>query len=400
MRALLHVAATACLGALTVAPDRLPAQTLTTNDAGERIVVYPDGSWRYFNDPPPTPAGSPGAPSPEEESYTDPLLSAEVEARARAIVRRRVDDQKKTASRLRRTLDRRMRDQARADERVAKLRAEGADREDLRDATQRLEEADRIVAELGDDLRELEANTQHLERTVAMTRSQRAAYLLDVGLQAQEPQLPGPTPTTAVAVAENSGAARNRRAGDPGPRPVGEYRAYDRDRDPRFNPPTPECVFAYEGVDEFSKKRRRDLAAETFFAYTSEDLRRSLGEDDLITARGRLVDNGGALTFAVTYVIRSAYASREFGALPRGASLSLRLVGGGAVELRNAALAQGEYDPVDKVTRYEARYPIGKAAAKTLSRRYLDQARVTWGTGFEDYPLYDVDYFRRLLACL
>ena len=398
MRALLPAASLACLGALVSVPGRVLAQTLTTNDAGERIVVYPDGSWRYFNDPPPSPAGAPEGLPAEEESYTDPLLSAEVEAQARAIVRRRLDDRKKAASRLRRTLDRRMRDQVRADERVVKLRAEGAGREDLREATQRLEEADDIVDELSAELRELEAKTQHLERTVAMTRAQRAAYLLDVGLEAQAPKPPEPP---ATAVAEDRGAAGERHRDDRGgPQPAAEYRVYDRARDPRLTPPTPECVFAYDGVDEFSKERRRDLAAETFFAYTSDDLRRSLGEDDLITARGRLVDNGGSLSFAVTYVIRSAYAAREFGALPRGASLSLRLVGGGSVELRNATLAQGEYDPVDKVTRYEARYPIDKAAAKTLSRRYLDQARVTWGTGFEDYPLYDIDYFRRLLACL
>lgn len=368
-------------------------QTLTTNDEGERIVVYPDGSWRYFSEPPPPAPDSSAAELPlEREAYTSPTLSAEAEARARAIVRQRTEQQRKTASRMRRTLDKRVRDQAKAGERVDRLRREGTDRDELEEATRRHADATQLVGQLNGELAALEERIRHLERTIPMTREQRTGYLVDVGLEA--------TPAPRAATAATPAAAPQRPRSRPAATPALEYRAYDRRRDPRVNPPRRDCLVAREGVDEFTKKRRRELAAETFFAYTSDDLRRSLGGEDLITARGRLIENGGDLSFAVTYVIRSAYASREFGALPRGAALSLKLVGGGSVELRNAKLAQGEYDPVDKVTRYEARYPIDKTAAKTLSRRYLDGARVTWGTGFEDYPLYDIDYFRRMLACL
>ena len=370
------------------------AQTLTTNDEGERIVVYPDGSWRYFNDPPPPLDEALAQDLPlEEEEYRDPGLSAEAEARARAIVRQRVEVQRKAASKLRRSLDRRVRDESKAYARVEKLEAEGAERDEIQQARREREEATQRRIRLSDELAILELETQHLERTVSMTREQRTAYLVDVGLG----RVSSGVADATAAAAPTSGPAE-RQGDDAGDQPT--YRAYARASDPRINPPTPECVFAYEGVDEFTKKLRRDLAAETFFAYTPEGQRRAAGQDDFITATGRLIDVDGDVTFAVTYTIRSVYAAREFGALPRGAALTLKLVGGGAVELRNSRLVQGEYDPVDKVTRYQARYPIDKTTARTLSRRYLDEARVTWGTGFEDYPLYDIDYFRRLLACL
>ena len=370
------------------------AQTLTTNDEGERIVVYPDGSWRYFSDPPPPVDEASAAELPlEEEEYREPGLSAEAEARARAIVRQRVEVQQKAASKLRRSLDRRVRDESKAYTRVEKLEAEGAERDEIQQARREREEATQRRIRISDELAILELETQHLERTVSMTRAQRTAYLVDVGLERVSSGV-----TTAMAAAAPASSPAERQAPSTEPDPT--YRTYSRARDPRLNPPTPECVFAYEGVDEFTKKLRRDLAAETLFAYTPEGQRRVAGQDDFITATGRLIDVDGDITFAVTYTIRSVYAAREFGALPRGAALTLKLVGGGAVELRNAKLVQGEYDPVDKVTRYEARYPVDRTTVRTLSRRYLDEARVTWGTGFEDYPLYDIDYFRRLLACL
>ena len=30
--------------------DQLNAQEVKTNERGEKIVVYPDGSWRYFDE--------------------------------------------------------------------------------------------------------------------------------------------------------------------------------------------------------------------------------------------------------------------------------------------------------------------------------------------------------------
>ena len=36
---------------LSLLPQNGGAQELRTNDKGEKIIVYPDGSWRYFNDP-------------------------------------------------------------------------------------------------------------------------------------------------------------------------------------------------------------------------------------------------------------------------------------------------------------------------------------------------------------
>ena len=372
------------------------AQTLTTNADGERIVVYPDGSWRYFSDPPPpAPEADPAEMPVDEEVYTQPALSAEAEARARAIVRQRIEVQQRNASKMRRTVDRARRDEARARERFTRLQAGNAGRAEVREATEELQEAERDLAFVSNKLQRLERETQLLERTIPMTRAQRTDFLLEAGLADSPPGQPSPDDPAQATPPESPTTSTPSERADPV-----VYRAYDRNADPALNPPTRECVYASDGVDEFSKKRRRELATETFFAYTSTDLRRTLGQDDLITARGRLVDNGGEVTFAVTYVIRSAFANREFGALPRGAGLALRLVGGGEVLLRNARLVQGEYDPVDKVTRYEARYPLDKSAIKTLSRRYLDDARVTWGTGFEDYPLYDIDYFRRLLACL
>ena len=394
-----------CLGAAD-------AQTLTTNDQGEQIVVYPDGSWRYFNEPPADPPAVPST-SPAQEEYLDPDLRAEVEARARSILRKRVQQQGKEVSALRKALKRSRKREEKELARVASLRAEGAttDRDKIEVATRRMQAARRETVALQKQLEREEAFELVLQRALPMTRERREEYFAAAGVDlststGRSVGVPGApsgaeaSPTAVEPTASDGplGSASEAPAA-PARKKAKGYAEYKLEHDVRYNPPPSECVYTYQGVDEFTQKRRVDLAPAVFFAYTTPELKPYLGSNSLLTASGALVKNGGYIVLEITYTIRSQYANREFGVLPKSSPLGIKLVSGSTVTLKNQRLSQGSYDPVEKVYTYSGRYPISNRQAKTLSRGLVDQVRVMWGTGFEDYPVYEVDFFARQLSC-
>ena len=379
------------------------AQTLTTNDAGERIIVYPDGTWRYFNEPPAE--SSPAPVAVEDEVYTAPALNAEAEARARTVVRRRAASLGKELGKDEKELRRLRERESKAIQELDELRRSGdaVNRTELDIASRRLRQVRDDVASAEEALEAKRLQVAALEQSLPMTRSERKAFLAERRVAG----LPGAT--ADVIGSPDSPPSQPSSGMDFEPRDrttarvsdkATELREYDQANDPRFHPPVAPCEVAYEGVDEFTQRTQRRLAPELLFAHTRPELKQYLGSEALVTARGHLARSGSAVALVIDFTIRSQFANREFGALPKGSQLTLKFVDGTTASLRNLALAQGVFDPVEKVYNYTARYSLSKSQQKDLERKLLDQARVMWGTGFEDYPIYEVDFFQRQLKCL
>jgi len=55
---------------------------------------------------------------------------------------------------------------------------------------------------------------------------------------------------------------------------------------------------------------------------------------------------------------------------------------------------------VNKTTTYNTSYPLNKSQIKRLRDAEIDKVRMIWATGYEDYEVYQVDFFRDLFRCL
>ena len=394
----------------------LQAQTLTTNDDGEQIVVYPDGSWRYFNQPSEQQPPLPNSKDEGHETYTDPDFQAEAEARARSRVRKRTQQQLKLVSSLKKDVIKARKREEKELARVAALRSASAttDRDKLEIATRKLQDYRKTTLALQSQLEEAQDLADILERSLPMTSARRTQYFSSVGVDLEQESgrssktrnrdKAGGKTVTLNEISEQAELPKEQRREEKVKRDRNvdkeKYLAYNIEHDVRYNPPAATCIYSYDGVDEFTQRKRIDVAPETFFAFTTPELKPYLGSNSLITATGNLVQSGGYIILELKYTIRSQYANREFGALPKNSPLSIKLIDGGTVTLKNQRLVQGSFDPVEKVYTYAGRYPITGKQAKSLARGLVDQVRVMWGTGFEDYPVYEVDFFKRQLACL
>lgn len=172
-------------------------------------------------------------------------------------------------------------------------------------------------------------------------------------------------------------------------------------QDVMLNPPDPECVFTFDGVDEFSGQKRRDIQPQIFFTYTPEKFRKHFKPKNYITCRGNLTKISGGFVFLnLEFEIYSTDAYRAFGGLPIYSQLNIKLLNGDNIRLLNKKADNGEYDSTKKVYRVKGQYSINRKQEKLLKKSELDKVRIVWGTGYEDYEIYELDFFINQFRCL
>lgn len=180
-----------------------------------------------------------------------------------------------------------------------------------------------------------------------------------------------------------------------------KFKKYSIDKDVMYNPPQQECNLAFDGIDEFIGKKRRDVERDVLFTFTDDNMRRYLTDDDYIICEGNLTQiKGGVLLLNLFISIKSSDAPRSFGALEKGSVLTLKMIDGSSVNLVNNQSDNGVFDPLKKRHNYVGQYRINGGQTKTLKKGEVDKVRIIWGTGYEDYDVYNLDFFVNQFKCL
>lgn len=161
-----------------------------------------------------------------------------------------------------------------------------------------------------------------------------------------------------------------------------------------------ECSFTNQTVDEATGRKKTELESGTIFTHTDPDLRPYFKDKDLITCTGRLSRIGPYIYLTVQFEIASSHSQNNFGSLQSGSLLRFKLLDGDFVSLYNLKTDRGRIDPYSGHTIFTGQYALGKDEIKKLEHAELDKMRVLWGTGYEDYEVYHVDFLRHQLDCL
>ncbi|RME98807.1 MAG: hypothetical protein D6772_08540 [Bacteroidetes bacterium] len=93
-------------------------------------------------------------------------------------------------------------------------------------------------------------------------------------------------------------------------------------------------------------------------------------------------------------------AREAYGFIDRNSVLTIKLLNGDFVNLRAGELARGQYNTVKQELTYEVRYPIDRSLISTLKNSEVDLIRVWWSSGYEEYPIQQLDFFQHALRCL
>ncbi len=364
-------------------------QELRTNASGEQIIVYPDGSARYFNDLSLIEAqqkDSAGAAYPVVKVVIEPLSGGidPTEADLKAIAERKLQLAREAETLARTRASAALNNRLALEQELAAARAAGRSADAT--ALQRRLQLTRQVAAAA-----------LTERTAAEQRAAAANVIVSEGRyvdaynearrkEREGPVAPKPSNRTekdlkmlfpAAPAFSGFGAAVGRN-------PVREPAPCTNSLPaPRANAPRP---VSYPAL---------------FFTHTDENLRPFLDGKEYLRANAWTSrDERGNRYLHVRYTFANPNAVTSYGYLAKNSSLSLHLLNGRHLSLQAAQEAVGIIDHSRREVNYNVTYLLPRGAAAELRNQALDYVRVFWSSGFEQYEVYQVEALRRLVECL
>ena len=161
------------------------------------------------------------------------------------------------------------------------------------------------------------------------------------------------------------------------------------------------CQYAYEGLDAKGLDWRRDGEKELLFTFTDERLRLFFPDKEYLRCEAFL-SSVGKREKQLTIEFRFAYpnAREAYGVIEKNSLITLKLFDGQTIELKAGELDLGKYETDKDILTYRMIYKMDNQQINLLRKQELEEIRMYWSAGFEIYPVYNIDFFSRQLKCL
>lgn len=379
----------------------LEAQVLRENEKGEKIIVYPDGTWQYFQDlnQGDTPLPSDQATSNGETTNNYPIFEAHVEPLDGPVS---VTEEDIFKISIRRSQLAKEAAQI-AEERAEKARLQRLALENDLQQAQRTTPGDaNLIKQLNIRLnaaKKTERET-NVEARQAMLESNKAEELTEKG--------------NYIAAFNKDQLARKSQAKLIRTRSLAAYASYGDllpladnfvgllpEDNLMINPPEQECKIAFEGKDEYSGMWRKDVQQQLLFTHTDDRLRLYLKEKEYLRCEGFITSLGGGYRFlSLQFTFAYPNAREAYGFIEKGSVLTIHLLNGDYVKLQAGKMDRGRYDTEQELLTYQVHYPMERTQINLLKNSEVDKIRVFWSSGYEEYEVYQLDFFMNQINCL
>jgi len=358
---------------------------IRTNEKGEKIIVLPDGTWQLFGQS----QGGKDYPKSDVEIGTLNVPVRLTEEDALRIVTRRTQLARDAAAiasnREKQATLQRERIEAEIQKTASTSTVQGPDaqRNTLRLNAARQNEIEAkneaVLARKELEIAENAANSgnylQQLNKVQSGRQSQLVLPKADELVQTYAP---------AFVAAANPGYALDT----------------DFKQGLAARAPGNSCAFTFNGMDESGGRWRKELRKELLFTYTHEHLRLFLKDREYLRCEGFMTSSGGFRSLVLEFTFVYPNAREAYGFIEKGSILTLRLLNGQHVNLASGSMAKGSYDTRREELTYRVEYLIDQGVLGLLSASELDAVRVFWSSGYEEYPVYNLDFFMKQLSCL
>lgn len=420
------------------------AQVKTTNNKGERIILYPDGSWEYDKsaqvETTNTPETAPTTNNDDQEAKQRAINARREEAEAIKVEKMaetklqqyenslkaqmgvplskeekqeqktrlaELKDDFKFASSIRKSASKK----ARMYEKMVAMPPEQRAKALAKLHVSEQKKLDRIVAkERKNDKSTPPIKPQEVKNEVVTTTKPEESSV-DTPPPTTTPE-PSETPTVETPTSENTTEPIAETATTQ-PKKItlplvqeldlAEKRSKDMKKYKNtfsISQETKDCYFEVDEVDEFTGKRRKSLPARVFFTHTDENIRPYMNGQEFIVCKGSISEIAeGNFVLALSFVIQTTDAAQQFGRIDENSTLSLKLLNGENIVLRNSKMDLGLVNNHLKQTLFRAYYPIYGETAKMLMKSEVSKAKMVWGAGYDVYEIYEMDFFKEQLAC-
>lgn len=162
------------------------------------------------------------------------------------------------------------------------------------------------------------------------------------------------------------------------------------------------CEIAFDEVDKLTGKRKRGTKGRQLFSFVDKEYESAMKGKGYLIGEGFIseMSNGKETLLVLDYTVKSTTGRDEYGGLNKGGELVIVLIDGSSVTLENAIANNGTINVGKSTTTFRGYYPLSKSNIKMLMASEVTSIKVVWFGGFEDYEVYEMDFFKDKLSCL
>lgn len=367
------------LALLSTAPAQ--AQVITTNKNGEKIILYPDGSWRYFD----ARLGSEienekmaAESEKEREEQIKKYREELIQATERAYAEEKAAQRNYESAQFDRVL---------IEEELEEVSKTGkASKAEINAIKLRLKEAEELERKSREDLHYAQTASENVEEKSKLSDDEIYQLIVNNSGDSARQTTTSPTPQAGLP---------------PRTEDKKVFATFSPKDDVMRYPPPRKCNLTFDDIDEFSGKKRREVAKEGLFSHTAEEMRPFFKDRHYITCQAYLSSLSGGYTYlSLEIKIANENAQRDYGMIEKGSILNIKLLNNDNIKLFNNKTDVGVINELDRSVTYFAQYIISSGNEKSLRKSEIDKIRMIWSSGYEDYEVHNVDFFTNQLNCL
>jgi len=361
----------------------LNAQKISQNNRGEKIVVFQNGNWELYDDSKPLhravlrehleKAGFENQTMKGDEKYEEYEYQLEIAEEELALAEENESDAKFSKILL--------------EEELEELKDEGGTKLEIKIVREQLRKATALEKRAKFSVKHANKKLKALKKSQGKLVS-KPKKRIRIKKKVEEEEIASEEDSYTIKDGSFYAASKS-------------FKKYKIENDVIYSPPKTECNLIFEGMDEFIGKKRKDVERQVLFTYTEESARRFMKEEDYIFCEGNLTQiHGGVLFLNLFISIKTSDAKRSFGELGKGGKITIKMIDGSKVVLKNNQSDDGVFNTLNNRHTYTAQYRINSGQEKKLRKGEVDLIRIVWGTGYEDYEVYNLDFFADQFRCL
>ena len=363
----------------------LSAQQYKENSAGQAIILYPDGTWRNFDQNNSEDLALRSSKLDTSEDRKESKNSVEVANLSQQVVEQL---EKALAAENKATADYEEKTEQYflATTQLKEAKTAKADKKEIKALQNICEEAERQTKSAKKTAQTATELRKKLDRLLSAKPKMQQKELAKLALLPQKKEVKR-AEATAPAVVQNAATP--------------DIDAKKKEKIKKTAPnnstetvPIKIYPIVFEGMDEFNGKKRIDVEKAPFFTHTDEALKNYMKDKGraYIVGEANVSRMGGINYLNVYFNIASDNTQRQFGLLEKGSSLQVKLLNGEKIRLLNNRTDSGTSDPLRGTTTYKGQYQIDDVDEKVLSKTLVDKIVVVWTTGYDEYEVTETDF--------
>ena len=161
-----------------------------------------------------------------------------------------------------------------------------------------------------------------------------------------------------------------------------------------------DCVMLQDGINMETKMYIREVAPSLLFNHTPPEVKNDLLTDNLMECQAQVIKKEDKVYLHLNLHVHSKLAPSIYGGIPQGNLLKVTLINGREVDLKCYAGSNGVLMDDQSGYIYPLGFTLEKSTQRTLQKKAIDKIGIQWTTGYEEYVIYEVDFFMNQLGCL